>query len=192
MFMPKGRIRCSQITRREQLTAQQRADLSSRAQSMLVRQPWFVEAKLIALYSSIRNEVDTQHLFEAAISLGKRIVFPRIDGDQMVFVEVESPRDFCSGTFGVLEPVGPKVVPVCCIDLIVVPGVAFDRDGFRIGFGKGYYDQALEGRPLSCRLAGLAYAFQLDDSIPREVHDVSLDWLVTDQEVLSFDSGVNL
>lgn len=190
--MPKKRVRRSQITLREQLTAQQRADLSSRAQSLVVKQSWFAEANLIALYSSIRNEVDTQYLFEAAISLGKRIVFPRIDDGQMVFVEVESPRDLCSGTFGVLEPVGTKVVPVCCIDLIVVPGVAFDRDGFRIGFGKGYYDQALEDRPLSCRLAGLGYAFQLDDSIPREVHDVSLDWLVTDQEVLSFDGGVNL
>lgn len=190
--MPKRRIRRSQIMMREQLTAQQRVDLGSRAQSRLVQQAWFAEAKLIALYSSIRNEVDTWNLFDAAISLGKRVVFPRIDDGQMVFVEVESQRDFCSGTFGVLEPVGTKVVPVCCIDLIVVPGVAFDRGGFRIGFGKGYYDRALENRPLSCRLAGLGYAFQLEDNIPREAHDVSLDWLVTDQEVLSFDSGVNL
>ncbi len=177
---------------REQLTAQQRADLSRRAQSVLVQQAWFIEAKLIALYSSIRNEVDTQQVFETAISLGKRIVFPRIDDGQMVFVEVKSQSDFYLGTFGVLEPVGAKVVPVRCIDLIIVPGVAFDRSGFRIGFGKGYYDQALENRPLSCRLAGLGYAFQLEDSIPREAHDVSLDWLVTDQEKLSFDSGVNL
>ncbi|MBW2186242.1 MAG: 5-formyltetrahydrofolate cyclo-ligase [Deltaproteobacteria bacterium] len=190
--MPKRRIRRSQIMMREQLTAQQRADLSRRAQSVLVQQAWFIEAKLIALYSSIRNEVDTQQVFETAISLGKRIVFPRIDDGQMVFVEVESQSDFCLGTFGVLEPVGAKVVPVCCIDLIIVPGVAFDRSGFRIGFGKGYYDQALENRPLSCRLAGLGYAFQLEDSIPRETHDVSLDWLVTDQEILCFDSGVNL
>lgn len=190
--MPKRRIRRSQIMMREQLTAQQRADLSRRAQSLLVQQAWFVEAKQIALYSSIRNEVDTQHVFETAIILGKSVVFPRIDGGKMVFVEVESQRDFCLGTFGVLEPVGANIVPVSCVDLVIVPGVAFDRSGFRIGFGKGYYDQALENRPLSCRLAGLGYAFQLEDSIPREVHDVSLDWLVTDQEILRFDSGVNL
>lgn len=190
--MPKRRIRRSHIMMREQLTTQQRADLSTGAQSMLVQQAWFVEAKLIALYSSIRNEVDTQHLFEMAISLGKRVVFPRIDNGQMVFIEVRSQRDFRLGTFGVLEPVGTKVVSVDCVDLIIVPGVAFDRSGFRIGFGKGFYDQALENRPLSCRLAGLGYAFQLEDSIPREAHDVSLDWLVTDQEVLCFGSGVNL
>lgn len=190
--MPKRRIRRSQIMLREQLTAQQAADLAGRAQVRLIQQAWFAEAKVIALYSSIRNEVDTQQLFDAAVFLGKRIVFPRIDDGRMVFVEVKSRGDFCLGKFGVLEPVGMKVVPIGCIDLMIVPGVAFDRDGFRIGFGKGYYDQALENRPLSCRLAGLGYAFQLEESVPREAHDVGLDWLVTDQEVLSFDSGINL
>ena len=190
--MPKKRIRRSQIMQREDLTVSQRADLSRRAQLQVVEQEWFVASKLIALYSPIRNEVETQLICNEALASGKRVAYPRIDGGCMVFIEVAAQHDLNLGAFGVLEPRGTVVVPVDLIDVIIVPGVAFDRNGFRIGFGKGYYDRALENRPLSCRLAGLAYAFQVEDCIPNELHDVRLDELVTDQEILHFDRGVNL
>lgn len=190
--MLKEDIRRSQIAMRDRLSTVQKETFSQRAQAALMQQSWFAAAQVIALYSPIRNEVATQALFDSAIALGKRIAFPRIDDGRMVFVEVNLQHGFCLGAFGVPEPVGADVVSVCAIDLIVVPGVAFDRHGFRIGFGKGFYDQALENRPLSCQLVGLGYAFQVEDFVPREAHDVGLDWLVTDQEVIKFDGGVNL
>lgn len=190
--MPKKRMRQLQLALRRSLTQEQKDEASCRAQGCLLHHDLFNVAQVIALYSPIRGEVETRRLFDAALTAGKRVVYPRVEGERMLFVVVDSRRDLRCGSFGVLEPCGDVVVPVSDIDLVIVPGVAFDRCGSRLGYGKGYYDRAFENRPSTCVLVGLGYAFQLGECLPSEAHDVNLDWLVTDHEILSFDGGFNL
>ncbi|OQY19727.1 MAG: 5-formyltetrahydrofolate cyclo-ligase [Desulfobacteraceae bacterium 4572_35.1] len=194
--MPKQRIRQSQLSVRGDLSPEKRALLSKRAQQRMTGQQFFADAQVVALYSPIRGEVDTSLLLSAAMVTGKRVVFPRViansgNGSQcMEFVEIEVEQGLQLGAFGVLEPQGTTVVGVAEIDLVVVPGVAFDRSGHRLGYGKGYYDRAMHVRSQGCVLAGLAYAFQVAQSLPSERHDLVLDWLITDRETLSFDGVV--
>jgi 5-formyltetrahydrofolate cyclo-ligase len=102
----------------------------------------------------------------------------------MGFQEILSLDNLQSARFGLLEPerdVGLMVEPDD-LDLVIVPGVAFDRRGNRLGFGGGYYDRFFER--CNATRVGLAYAFQVVDDIPAEDHDVKIDWLVTEDEVI--------
>lgn len=189
--MPKQRIRQEQLSARVCLSLEQREVLSSRAQQRLLNHDIFADAQTVALYAPIRCEVDTSMLLQAAMKSAKRVVYPRVwrtNAGQtgMDFFEVTSADDLHPGAFGVLEPHTDCAVSVGEIDLVVVPGVAFDRSGYRLGYGKGYYDRAMRARSAKCVLAGLGYAFQLEADLPREAHDLVLDWLITDHETLSF------
>jgi len=189
--MPKHRIRQQQLSARCCLNAAQRQVYSLEAQQRLLDHPLFAAAQVVALYSPIRCEVDTGLLLKTALDANKRVVYPRVDRDgssgaDMHFVGICSERDFEVGAFGVLEPNGERVVGVSMIDLIVVPGVAFDRSGYRLGYGKGFYDRAVLSRSRGCSLVGLGYAFQVEDVLPHDVHDLMLDWLITDHETLDF------
>ncbi|MDY0190544.1 MAG: 5-formyltetrahydrofolate cyclo-ligase [Desulfuromonas sp.] len=192
--MPKYRIRKLQLQTRGCLSATQRSSLSYAAQQRLLHHNLFAAAGVIALYAPIRCEVDTSILMEAALAAGKSVVYPRIvqgkSAPDMHFVEINSVADLQPGAFGVLEPQGCEVVAVANIDLMVVPGVAFDRAGYRLGYGKGFYDRAVSSCCSSCALVGLGYAFQLEESLPHEEHDLVLDWLITDHEVLDFTHNI--
>ncbi len=190
--MPKHHIRQVQLEARSCLSEVQRADLSCQAQQLLLSHPLFLAAKVVALYSPIRCEVDTCLLLKTALDTGKRVVYPRVEQlpdsatAAMQFVELSSWQDFQPGAFGVLEPQGGMVVAVADIDLMVVPGVAFDRYGYRLGYGKGFYDRVVKLCSTGCALVGLCYAFQVEENLPHEEHDLMLDWLITDHEALSF------
>lgn len=145
----------------------------------------FVAAEAIALYASVHNEVRTDRLFAAALSAGKKVFFPRLENGRIVFVQVHSAGDLQTGSFGVLEPSGGEIASPEDLDMVLVPGVGFDRQGHRIGYGLGYYDRALA----ACRNAiflGLAYEFQVVENLPEEEHDIRLDFLVTEQGVVEF------
>lgn len=184
--MSKQGLRRLQLARRRALDPQLRTQWSLWAQQQLVQLSWFYRARTVALYSPIHGEVDTALLFSSALAAGKRVVFPRIDNQQMVFVAVEGRQDLEPGAFAALEPCGQAIVAVDDLDLVIVPGVAFDRYGFRLGYGKGYYDQAFEMCSFRCVLLGLGYSFQLEDRLPHEPHDVGLTGLVTEKEVHLF------
>jgi 5-formyltetrahydrofolate cyclo-ligase len=184
--MPKQIIRRAKLMQRSCLSCDQREQLSILAQQRVLEHELFSSANIVALYAPVRCEVDTHLLFTAAIAADKCVVFPRVRGALMDFVVVRSRDELLAGAFGVLEPLGDMVVAVDQIDLVVVPGVAFDRCGSRLGYGKGFYDRALSVHPFSCVLVGMGYAFQVVDSLPHEDHDLVLDWLITDRETLAF------
>jgi 5-formyltetrahydrofolate cyclo-ligase len=151
-------------------------------QKLLARNEYH-QAGLLALYSPIRNEVRTAEIFSAARSDGKRVCFPRVKDCTLEFVEVDSLEMLKPGAFGVAEPEGSLLRSISEVDLMIVPGVGFDRHGYRLGYGQGYYDRVFSsGRPKVT--AGLAYEFQVVEKIPKENHDVSLDLLVMDTEVI--------
>ena len=141
----------------------------------------------LGCYVSVKNEVDTHRLIRAALREKKRVGAPKTDrGGGMVHLEIEALSDLRPGPFGLLEPSGAnraEILPAD-FDLILVPGIAFDRQGNRIGFGGGYYDRFLGLTPAP--RVGLAYDFQLLERLPVDAQDVRLDFLATESEVYTF------
>lgn len=143
----------------------------------------FKLSRSIALFSPIHNEVRTQSVFDKAIEHRKEVYFPRVNGPSLDFCRVQNLEQLKSGNFGVLEPF-PQLpaANIHDIDLFVLPGVAFDRSGNRVGYGKGFYDRALADVPKE-KKAALAYHFQLSDSVPADEDDRKVGILITERGV---------
>lgn len=139
-------------------------------------------AKRIALYRPTGGEVPCDGLAEVLMKKGKKCCFPRIEGDDMVFCDCDTLDDrfFETGAYGIKEPVKslPAVDPGS-IDIVVLPAVAYNEEGKRLGMGKGCYDRFYAGiagkKPL---LLGICYDFQISSEIPVEDHDITADVIV--------------
>lgn len=148
----------------------------------------FMNAKTILFYVSTRSEVRTKQMIKDSMKLGKRIAVPSTDMKKHMICSFEL-KDFenelAPGAFGVLEPKKDvcNEVPIGEIDLIIVPGTAFDRKGDRIGYGRGFYDKLLSSLK-DVKTIGLAYDFQVVQQIPEDEHDVKVDMIVTDSEII--------
>ena len=184
--MPKRSLRLQILTRRKALSHDQWLAFSRMAQRQLISLEEFSRAKCIALYAPAHNETDTAEILEAAFAAGKRVLYPAVCGERMVFRQVEGLRSLAEGSFGILEPCPTGIdhhadEP----DLIIVPGVAFDSNGHRIGYGKGYYDRFLLHPGRKAHLVGLCHDFQLiDGAITAEGHDIRMELIVTDRRII--------
>lgn len=186
--MPKKSIRDTMLGRRKQLSAEICLNRSLKAQQRLLELPQFAAASTVGLYSPVWNEVFTEEIFRAARAQGKRVAYPRIDGHGLEFIEVADPQELCPGGFGILEPCGSQCVSLPALDLVVVPGVAFDLAGFRLGYGKGFYDRVMSCGERCGVLIGLCYELQMLDSLPSESHDVRMDLVATEERTLRFQA----
>ena len=185
--MPKKSIRGRLLAQRKQLPAETVLHHSLRIQEQLLRTPEFAAAATVALYSPILNEVFVEEVFHGARSNGKRVAYPRVCGGTLEFVEVKTLADLRPGSFGILEPAGERIVPAAGLDLVAVPGLAFDVTGHRLGYGKGLYDRVLHLAEDRRVLVGLAFAFQILEALPAEAHDVRMDLLICEERILRPD-----
>lgn len=143
------------------------------------------ESRLIAFYASFDNEVDTWKLIEESLREGKRVAIPflRSPSEGLLLSEVRDlTRELTEGSFGILEPKAEFIrpIPLEQVELLIVPGVAFDRRGYRLGFGKGYYDRLLKAMLPQAVSVGLAYSFQVLDRVPTEKGDEPVARLITE------------
>ena len=185
--MPKRAIRAQFLAERKSLSQNQRGKLGRQIQRRFLQSSLFADVKFLALYSAIHNEVLTEMVASCALEAGKRVAYPRVAGEALEFFEISGPEDLAPGSFGVPEPTGGDRLSLAVLDLVVVPGIVFDRTGHRLGYGRGYYDRALGGCRPDCKKVGFAYGFQLVDSLPSvEAHDRTLSVLFTEQETLNF------
>ena len=171
------------IARREALSAEQVASRSEQIQSHLLGSAFFAQAKRVALYAAFKNEARTDRLFAEALAQGKQVLFPRMRGrgPDMDFCAVKDPREMVLYRLGFREPpASAPVVAVELVDLILLPGVGFDRQGFRLGFGAGCYDRVLPRLRPEAWTCGVAYSFQVLEQLPRAAHDVPVKLLVTE------------
>jgi 5-formyltetrahydrofolate cyclo-ligase len=182
--MPKRSIRDELLARRRHLAVETCLGRSLAAQQTLLLTPEFVAATVVALYSPVRNEVFTEEIFTEARRCGKTLTYPRIRGTLLEFVEVRERQELEPGAYGILEPGGGQVVQLAALELIVVPGVAFDLAGHRLGYGKGFYDRFLHEH--RGQLVGLCFDFQLVEKLPVEAHDVRMNMVVTEERTLRF------
>lgn len=169
-------------------------ELSSKIFQQLYKLEDFLNAKSILIYLNIKSEVRTKKELDFMLSLEKKIVVPYVNGLNLELFHLENIDELEKGSFGVLEPVNElrqskeKKIEARIIDLAIIPGVAFDEHGSRLGYGKGFYDRFLKGLRTDCINVGVAYQCQVFDSIPQEDHDISLDMLITEQESFSSNS----
>jgi len=177
--MEKAKIRQRFLKQRKQLDSKRYYDFSTRVQRLLISSSCFDEAVTLALYSPVNHEVATDMIFSVATKMDKRVCYPKVAEGNIQFLEVRNQDDLVRGSFGVLEPGSGQTFEVSDIDLIVVPGVAFDLCGFRLGYGKGYYDRLLSGQP-GVVSVGLGFEFQIHPGLPAEDHDQRLSFLATE------------
>ncbi|MDZ4852023.1 MAG: 5-formyltetrahydrofolate cyclo-ligase [Pirellulaceae bacterium] len=151
--------------------------------------PEYQAAKTVMFYVDVREEVRTRQALPAALTSGKRVVVPYcLDGELELF-HLESMDELELGMYRILEPkvelrsVAAKHLKPEDLDLVMVPGVAFDREGGRTGHGKGYYDKLLQHARADAPLVALGFECQLFDAIPAEEHDIYMDKVVTEDHV---------
>lgn len=137
----------------------------------LIKENSFLSAEVIFCYVSYGSEVGTRLLIREILRLGKTLVVPKCidDNGHMIGVEIKSEDDLKKGMFGIFEPEGEEFEREK-IDLAIVPGVAFDREGYRLGYGKGYYDRFLKG--ISAETIGICHKELLFDRLPRGEYDI--------------------
>jgi 5-formyltetrahydrofolate cyclo-ligase len=143
----------------------------------------FDKAKGIGAFASTPSEINTYSILEGSLELGKKLYLPKVlkDKNHFHFYPVLNFKTLTKGAFGILEPSGHKPADWEEIDLVLVPGLAFDLTGNRLGFGKGYYDRVLPQLKKSILTIGLGYSFQIVDKIPAEPHDVPLKAVLSEK-----------
>ncbi len=176
----KGDIRSDILKRRIALGKEEVLNNSSLIVSRICSLREFVSAKTVLLYASVKGEPNIIPLINTAT--GKRFALPKVKGDELILYEVSKEDDLKSGAFGIPEPHGGKEISPDEVDLIAVPGIAFDREGYRLGWGKGYYDRLLK-RAGAFKL-GVAHSFQVLERLPRDPWDVPVDAVVTEKELI--------
>ena len=138
--------------------------------------PSFQQAQVVALYAALPDEPQSGE-FIAEWCGRKRIVLPRVEGEIMRFYDY-SPEMMASGSFGIDEPQGECPCPAETIDFMVVPGVGFTAEGYRMGRGKGFYDRYLSQPDFRATTVGVCFKAQIMEELPLEPHDRVLDFVV--------------
>ena len=186
--MNKSQIRADMKAFLTGLSPADRHARSMAACHQLISTREFKNAQMIMIFMAMPTELETSTLAVRAWQEGKNIAVPRLDWNakRMEPVEIRS-LDVGMHTTGpgIREPVTGTAVPLGLIDMIVVPGLAFDRHGYRVGRGKGFYDRFLAQREIQALRCGLCFHEQLiTAAIPVEPHDMPMNLLVTDREVI--------
>lgn len=186
MAVAKAGVRRRALAERDRLPPEARAVAAAAVARRIVDLVEWHDARTLGLYVAIGSEVPTRPLLEAALASGKRVAVPRtlVAEHAIALHEVESLDELAPGAFRVPEP-DPRVhadVAREDVDVVVVPGVAFDATGHRLGYGRGYFDRFLDGfRGLK---VGVTYDALVADALPAEAHDVRMDVLVTERRVI--------
>jgi 5-formyltetrahydrofolate cyclo-ligase len=182
------------VTLREELTARRKAmtpdiidERGLKVQARFLATPYYQKARTVALYAPIRGEVPTRDILIAALQDEKIVCYPlsHVHGRILSFRAIKSEAELEPGRLGVREPTNAaELIPVDQIDLFVVPGLGFTRDGKRLGRGGGYYDATLKAASARSRRVGLAFGDQVVDTMPTTNDDVDMDLVVTESETL--------
>lgn len=141
----------------------------------------YKNSKVVALYKSLDSEVDTDSLIDYTLKANKTVVLPKVVKNELKFFKISSLDDnFIKSNFGVLEPIENEenFISKEKIDLVIVPGVCFDKNNNRIGFGKGYYDKFLKDTNL--KTMAICFKEQITNEIPLAENDVKMQYIITD------------
>lgn len=177
----KARLRLALRERVRGLSGKERSEKSRQIQKELFRRKFFKNARTILFYASLPSEVNTWPMMRQALKLHKRVLVPSMRKGRIVPSEVKDLKtDLGRGPYGIFEPKGRSFRPakLSDVDLVIVPGIGFDRQGFRLGRGGGHYDRLLSKLRGHVPLVGLAFKVQRVQRMPVAPHDVPMDDLI--------------
>ena len=180
----KKKLKNEIISKRELLSREELLRKSVEIKEKLFSLEEFINSETVMFYMSIKNEVYTHDMVRETLS-SKRVAVPVVDEKNEIFPsEIKSLSELSPSTLGILEPRKEFIRRIAPdnVDLVVVPGVAFDCSGHRIGYGKGCYDKLL--RKTKAVKIGLAFELQLISEVPKEAHDVPMDKIVTEKRII--------
>jgi 5-formyltetrahydrofolate cyclo-ligase len=185
----KVRIRKAILAKRRSLSVTDCLKKSHMIKEKLFNMPELKGSAKVLFYMGLPKEVQTKDMAREAIALGKEVILPRIvpSGDTLMLSEVKDiDSELEKGLFGILEPKEEFFRPVALaeVNLVILPGVAFDLMGHRIGFGKGFYDKLLSTANDSIFPVGLAFDFQIIPEIPVLRHDVKVRKIITEKRII--------
>ena len=178
----KSELRKQVLQEMKAIPREQKQAIDQALTEGLLQHPFYQEAKIIATYLSFPHEFQTQELIEQALRDCKKVLIPKTYPKGRMDFVVYDPQQLVKTSFGLLEPQGDlEVVDASQIDLIHVPGLAFTREGYRIGYGGGYYDRYLEH--FSGHTLSTVYPCQIRDFIPED-HDIPVQEVLIDERNL--------
>jgi len=184
----KKDLRKKLLRARDQIPPDIREQKDLRIREAVLSLPEFMPARAILLYASFRSEVGTIKLIADLLSMGKRVILPRVDerNTALVLLEIRSLSELSKGYMGIPEPQlsGESLRVADDADIAFIPGAVFDLSGNRLGYGGGYYDILLSKITRKIPVIALAYEEQIVDLIPAEEHDVKVDIIITDARVI--------
>ncbi len=192
--MDKKILRNKMLHMRNQLSDEECVKRSEQITYHLINTDAYQKAEYLLVYIHYQKEVMTDQIIMHALSTGKHVFVPRVSGKDMEFYEIHSFEDCNSGFHGISEPSESCVSfpEVCCTvtspsekntlqnTLMILPGLAFDSTGHRLGYGGGYYDRYLAQTGIECTKMAVAYSFQVIIDVPHEQYDVRVDTVITD------------
>jgi len=163
----------------------ERDQKSRQIQKKLFKETAFCKAKVVCFYVALPMEVNTHPMIEDALRVGKKVLVPLVDleNKELKLYEIRNfAKDLAAGTLGILEPVHSqaRLADVKEVDLVIVPGLAFDKSGNRLGRGAGFYDRFLSQFSAKIPKIALAFSFQVVPQIPHETHDQRVDKVLTE------------
>lgn len=183
----KKQLREQIIKRRKSLTSSEVIKDSDLIKRRLFKTTWYKNARCILFYVSYNNEVNTHDMIKETLKSGKKVIVPIINLEKktLTLSRLENWDDLHPCTYSILEPKDHCVrhTSLSSIDLCIIPGVVFDCKGNRIGHGGGYYDRLFQKKCHAHRI-GLAYEFQIVQTIPHEPHDVKVNRIITEKRTI--------
>ena len=181
----KNELRASYSEKRRSLSFEEKEKLDSQIANKFLNMISFRYANQILFYASTDAEISTLQIFEQALKAGKSCYFPKCyEHSQMSFYRVKSPDELVADAFNIKAPVNEtEIYSPQPSDIIIVPAMAYDSKGYRLGYGKGFYDRFLPDF-LGTKI-GLCYSSFMTDTLPRGRYDISVDIIVTEKKVIS-------
>ena len=188
--MDKSKIRSMVLDKRLNMNSEEVKSKSISIANNFFDSSLYKSAKVIMVYIDFRNEVETKNIIVKAIKDDKRIIIPISikETRELILSEIKDyDSELGSGAYGILEPKEEFIrrVDPALIDLVIIPGVAFDNAGHRVGYGAGYYDRFLKKlKPYVPKIA-LAFDLQIVDSIDGDEHDIPVDYIINENSIIN-------
>lgn len=185
----KAEIRKEMAVMIDRLSEGELAEKTREIEDRLFEFANFLEAKIALLYINNENEVVSRDIIQRTFDYNKIVVLPLVNtnANELKLYKIDNPvRDLKPGPEGCLQPDAEKcrVVPIECIDIAIIPGIAFDEKGGRIGSGDGYYDRLIPNLPITTRKVALALDSQVIAQVPSESHDKQVDIIITEKRII--------
>lgn len=188
-IISKNCLRKAILNKRDGLSENENEKLGRIITDSIIKSDFYKECEELLVYVSFKSEVDTYGIISDALARNKKVYCPKVFGDDMLFYQIKGIDELIPGFMGIREPV--EGLPVYNYQggstLVIMPGSVFDRNGNRIGYGRGYYDRFLSEcycKGIKPVTAALAFDLQIVDTVPAEEHDFKVDYIFTEKETI--------